>query len=346
MTDKLDYKSSGVDIDNYMSTLGDVKSMISATATKGVLRDVGAFGGIFDMAQSGCARPYLVSSIDGVGTKLKVAQMAGRFDTVGQDLVNHCCDDILVQGARPLFFMDYFGTGRLEGAIFKDVVKGLATACKHAGCALIAGETAEMPGLYTDSDFDLVGSIVGVVDADSVITGDEIKEGDVLLGVPSTGLHTNGYSLARKILFDVKKYDINMPVAELGGTIADALLAVHRLYSPEVLEIASKTKIAGLAHITGGGLGDNVVRVLPDNVDAVIEKASIAPLPVFDFLQKEGNIDEAEMYKVFNMGVGLVVAVDKNSADTVLSQLQSTWAGSSVIGHVRKHTGGKRVELV
>ncbi len=346
MAQPADYKSSGVDIDAYMQALEKVKPLIKATATPGVVRDVGAFGGIFDLAAAGVKNPYLVSSIDGVGTKLRVAQLAGRFDTIGRDLVFHCCNDIAVQGARPLFFLDYFGTGKLAPAVFEAVIAGLASGCREAGCALIGGETAEMPGLYAGSDFDLVGCIVGLVSAGRVVTGQAIAPGNTLLGIPSSGLHTNGYSLARKILFDRKRYRPDTRVPEFSGTLADELLKVHRLYGPVLLDLMEKTPILGMAHITGGGLPDNVVRILPAGVKAVIEKRTLPRLPVFDFLQREGDVEEAEMYHVFNMGVGMVVAVPAESAGATLDELKKTWPESAMIGRTAACEGGPAVELV
>ena len=276
----------------------------------------------------------LVASTDGVGTKLKVAAMARRHDTVGQDIVNHCVNDILVQGAKPLFFMDYIGTSRFEPTIFKDVIAGLCKACRQNGCALLGGETAEMPGLYPPGEYDLVGTIVGVVDKRKVIAGQGIKPGDVVIGLPSSGLHTNGYSLARKVIFDTAGLKINSKLPGTNRTVADVLLAVHRSYLKPVSALLQTVTVRGMAHITGGGFPDNIPRILPKKTVAVIDRTAWKVPPVFEFIQKHGKVDRNEMYRVFNMGIGYVIIVRKADGDRTLSLLSKAGCRGTVIGHI------------
>jgi phosphoribosylformylglycinamidine cyclo-ligase len=282
-----------------------------------VLSDIGHFGGLFSLP-SGYKEPVLVSSVDGVGTKVLVAKMAGVFDTVGQDLVNHCANDILVQGARPLFFLDYIAAGVLDETVVKQVVAGLGKACAENGCALIGGETAEMPGLYQGSEFDLAGCIVGIVERSAIIDGSRIGPGDAVFALPASGLHTNGYSLARKIFFEQQGMGVNDPVEELGSTVGQELLKVHTSYVVPVTELINRIDVKGLAHITGGGIIENLPRILPGSCDVVIEKSACPVPPVFTYLQDKGGIDETEMYTVFNMGLGMIVITASEDADMVL----------------------------
>ena len=334
------YAMAGVDIDNKMAALEAIKRMVKKTSVKGVLSDIGMFGGLFASPGKNMA---LVASTDGVGTKLKAAVMARRHDTVGQDIVNHCVNDILVQGATPLFFMDYVGTSKFEPWIFKDLIAGLCKACRENGCALLGGETAEMPGLYPPGEYDLVGTIVGAVDKRKLITGRTIRAGDIIIGLPSTGLHTNGYSLARKAIFEKAGLKVNdrLPGADL--TVAEALLAVHRSYLKPVTAVMKAVRIHGMAHITGGGFQDNIPRVLPKNVEVVIDRNSWTVPPLFRFIHRHGRVDRDEMYRVFNMGIGYVLIVRKSDVERTLGILSKARCASTVIGLVR--TGHKGVIL-
>ncbi|MDA0576637.1 MAG: phosphoribosylformylglycinamidine cyclo-ligase [Verrucomicrobia bacterium] len=323
------YAAAGVDIDNKMRALTAIKALVKRTVIPGVLSDIGSFGGMF--ASPGRDH-VLVASTDGVGTKLKVAAMAGRHDTIGQDLVNHCVNDILVQGAFPLFFLDYIGTSHFEAPIFRDVIAGLCKACRENGCALLGGETAEMPGLYPPHEYDLVGTIVGAVPRKGVIAGRGIRAGDVVIGLPSTGLHTNGYSLARRVVFEQAGLKIQSRFPGTQRSVADILLAVHRSYLKPVRRLLQQVPVQGMAHITGGGLLDNVPRILPDGVSIRIDTGAWSPGPLFDFLQREGRVDTDEMYRVFNMGVGYVVIVRSTHAAPALRQLRAMRASPVVIG--------------
>lgn len=332
------YVAAGVDIDNKMAALRAVKKMVKATTVPGLLSDIGSFGGMF--AAPGKTKA-LIASTDGVGTKLKVAVMAGRHDTVGQDIVNHCVNDILVHGAEPLFFLDYFGTARFDGAIFKAVVAGLCKACRENQCTLLGGETAEMPGLYPPGEYDLVGTIVGAVDRKAIITGRNVRPGDILIGLASTGLHTNGYSLARKIIFEQAKLGLADELPGAGRSVADALLAVHKSYLKPIQALRRKVAIQAMAHITGGGFPDNVPRVLPKTVNAVFDRAAWPVPPLFRFLQERGRVDREEMYRVFNMGIGLVVALRSADVNRALSILKQ--ARPRPIGWIEKGAGMVRL---
>lgn len=302
------YKESGVDIDAANSARKRISSLVKETWGGGVLSDLGNFGGLFEMPD-GLEDPVLVSSIDGVGTKLKVALMAGKHDTVGEDLVNHCVNDILVQGARPLFFLDYFACGRLDPDVVAAIVEGLSRGCRENGCALIGGETAEMPGFYSEEEYDLAGCIVGVVEKSKLVDGSTIVPGDSVWAFPSSGLHTNGYSLARKIIFEEAGLGMGEELPGTGTTVASALLAVHRSYLPEFMVLRGRVEIKGLAHITGGGLIENIPRILPGGSAVEINKSSWVVPPIFEFLQDRGKVGEKEMYRVFNMGIGMIIIV-------------------------------------
>jgi phosphoribosylformylglycinamidine cyclo-ligase len=317
----MEYKSAGVDIDAGNETVRRIKSLARATFTPGVLSEIGSFGGLFRLDRDRYQEPVLVSSADGVGTKLKVAFMTARHDTVGADLVNHCVNDILVQGAEPLFFLDYLATGRLSPAVAEQVVSGVARACRENGCALIGGETAEMPGFYADGEYDIAGFIVGVVERSKVIDGRSIVPGDALIGLPSMGLHTNGYSLARRVLFEMAGWKADTFVAELGTTIGDALLAPHRSYLPLVRPLLERQSVRGLAHITGGGITENLPRVLPEGCAAEIDLKSWDVPAVFRLLQQRGQIAREEMFRAFNMGIGLVIVCAARDAERVINML-------------------------
>ena len=302
------YRDAGVDIAAGEETVGRIKGLVRQTFTPGVLADIGAFGGFFALDTAAYREPVLVSSIDGVGTKLKVAVRAGRHDTVGQDLVNHCVNDIAVCGARPLFFLDYLGTGRLEPDVAEQIVTGFVTACKANGCALIGGETAEMPGIYSDGDYDLAGSIVGVVERDGVIDGRRVASGDVLLGLPSTGLHTNGYSLARAVLFE--HFTVDDRPDELGGeTVGEVLLRVHRSYLDAIQALVRDDLAHGFAHITGGGLEGNTRRILPDGLRLDVDWDAWERPAIFELIGRLGEVPEDDLRTTFNLGIGLVAVV-------------------------------------
>ena len=330
------YAAAGVDIDAKMGAVARAKEAIRSTFTPGVVGDVGGFGGLFRPDFTGMSDPLLVASADGVGTKLKVAVAAGVHDTVGQDLVNHCVNDILVQGARPLFFLDYIALGKMDGALVAQLLSGLAAACRENGCALLGGETAEMPGLYAAGDYDLAGTIVGVVDRPKLLDGSRVREGDLLVGLSSSGLHTNGYSLARRVFFDTLGLGPGSPVPELGATVADALLAVHRSYLGPVLPLVDDGLLTAMAHITGGGFPDNIPRVLPAGLDAVIERAAIPWTPLFRFIAEKGDVAEDEMLRVFNCGAGMVLFVPPSSVPEVERRLRSAGEGWRPIGRVER----------
>ena len=316
-----EYKAAGVDIDAGNETVQRIRALARGTFTPGVLSEIGSFGGLFRLDRDRYQDPVLVSSADGVGTKLKVAFMMDKHDTVGADLVNHCVNDILVQGAEPLFFLDYLATGRLSPAVAEQVVTGVARGCKENGCALIGGETAEMPGFYADGEYDIAGFIVGAVEKSKVIDGRAVVPGDALIAVPSAGLHTNGYSLARRVFFELAGWKPGTFVSELGTTIGEALLAPHRSYLSLVRPLIEREWVKGLAHITGGGLTENLPRTLPEGCAADIDLQSWSIPPMFQLLQKHGAIAREEMFRAFNMGVGLVIVCTSRDAERVLNTL-------------------------
>jgi phosphoribosylformylglycinamidine cyclo-ligase len=317
----MDYKASGVDIDAGNEAVRRIRSLARGTFTPGVLSDIGSFGGLFRLDRDRYQEPVLVSSADGVGTKLKVAFMTGRHGTVGADLVNHCVNDILVQGAEPLFFLDYLATGRLDPAVAEEVVGGIARACRENGCALLGGETAEMPGFYADGEYDIAGFIVGIVERSRVIDGRSIVPGDVLIGLPSAGLHTNGYSLARRVLFETTGWTADTVVPELGATVGDALLAPHRSYLPVVRPLLPSQLLKGLAHITGGGITENLPRVLPEGCSAEIDLGAWSVPAFFQLLQERGQIPRDEMFRAFNMGIGLVLVCAPSETERIIDTL-------------------------
>jgi phosphoribosylformylglycinamidine cyclo-ligase len=335
----MDYKASGVDIDAGNETVRRIKALAKSTFTAGVLSEIGSFGGLFRLDTTGWKDPILVSSADGVGTKLKVAFMANHHRTIGIDLVNHCVNDILVQGARPLFFLDYLATGRLQPDVAEQIVEGLARGCKDNGCALLGGETAEMPGFYQDGEYDLAGFIVGAVDGDLLVNGRSIAAGDVLIGLPSSGLHTNGYSLARRIAFEHLGLGVDSRVEELGGAIGEVLLTPHRSYLHAVYPLIVKGAIKGMAHVTGGGITDNLPRILPAGTAARVERGSWEAPAVFRWLQRVGDVPEDEMFRTFNMGIGLVLICPSALAQTVIEDLRTRHEQPVVIGEI---TRGRR----
>jgi len=360
------YAAAGVDVDLGNRVKSGIQALVKATHGPEVLGRIGGFGGLFRPDFRGMRDPVLVSSVDGVGTKLKLAFMTGRHDTMGQDLVNHCVNDIAVIGARPLFFLDYIGAEKLEPAVFTQLLKGFAKACKAAGCAIVGGETAQMPGMYAPGEYDLAGTIVGVVDRPKLLDGSRIRPGDIVLGLDSNGLHTNGYTLARKVLFDQMGLKLTSKLEGVKGTLADELLRVHRNYQPLLAsleggapnaecrmpnaerrgkrkhsssDIRHSSLFKGLAHITGGGLVDNMPRILPKNCDAVIATASWKVPAIFQHIERGGKVDHAEMYQVFNMGIGMTVIVSPKDAASVAKKLKAR-----TIGRIETGTGIVRLQ--
>lgn len=308
----ISYADAGVSIDNANLAVAKIRDYAKSTFNERTLTEIGSFGGMFSAMFPDMEEPILVASADGVGTKLKVAFDTGIHNTVGADLVNHCVNDILVQGARPLFFLDYFATGKLEPDVTASVVEGMARACRENSCVLLGGETAEMPSMYKDGEYDLAGFIVGVVDKPKVIDGKSITPGDVVLGIPSTGLQTNGYSLARKLFFEVGNYNVDTFVDELGTTAGEALLATHSSFLPQIGPLLDAGFIKGLVHITGGGFLENIPRILPDGVGVEIDRSSWTVPPIFSMMQKLGNVTDQEMFRTFNMGIGMIVVCSEN----------------------------------
>ena len=338
----MDYKSSGVDIDAGNETVRRIKGLARATFTPGVLSEIGSFGGLFSLG-SAWRDPVLVSSADGVGTKLKIAFMTGRHDTIGVDLVNHCVNDILVQGAVPLFFLDYLATGRLSPDVAEQIVKGLARGCQDNGCALLGGETAEMPGFYAEGEYDVAGFIVGAVEREHLITGRAISAGDVLLGLPSSGLHTNGYSLARHIVFDGLKLSVDSHVPDLGETVGEALLRPHRAYLPVIKPLLGTGLVKGMAHITGGGITDNLPRVLPEGTAARVDRRSWRTPALFRWLGESGSVPEMDLRRSLNMGIGLILVVAATDVTAVQTALLNAGeANSMVIGAIEAGAGEVR----
>jgi phosphoribosylformylglycinamidine cyclo-ligase len=317
----VDYKQAGVDVEAGNEVVRRIRSLARGTFTPGVLSEIGSFGGLFQLGGGTGSDTVLVASADGVGTKLRVVFMTGVHNTIGLDLVNHCANDILVQGAEPLFFLDYLATGRLDPDVALQVVEGLAAGCRENGCALLGGETAEMPGFYADGEYDLAGFIVGAVRREHLIDGTRIAPGDVLIGLPSSGLHTNGYSLARRIAFDIARLAPDAHVPELGTTVGSALLAPHRSYLPVIRPLLGTGVITGMAHITGGGITDNLPRIFPDGTAAEIDRRTWSVPPVFQWLQRTGDVPDEDMLRTFNMGIGLIVACGKEDEPLVLERL-------------------------
>jgi len=352
------YARAGVDIDLGNKVKSTLPALLASTRRPGVLGKVGGFGGLFALDLRRYQRPVLVSSVDGVGTKLKIAFAMDRHDTIGQDLVNHCVNDIAVLGAEPLFFLDYLGTGKLEPRVFTEIIRGFAKACAANRCALVGGETAQMPGFYQPGEYDVSGTIVGAVEQTRMLDGKTIRPGDAVIGIASSGLHTNGYSLARKIFFDRMKLKPKSYVPELRNRIGDELLKVHVSYGPLTQTLLqrfngrakagpgrkkSALSIKGLAHITGGGFVDNIPRVLPRNCDVIIHKGSWSVLPIFEIIQEQGGVPEPELYQVFNMGIGMVIICSAEKAASILKAISDQGHKAWTIGEVVKGRGQARV---
>ena len=344
MTRPIAYSDAGVDIDAATRATDKIKELARRTFNERTLSDIGSFGGMFDGAFPEMRQPVLVASADGVGTKLKIAFATGIHNTIGRDLVNHCVNDILVQGARPLFFLDYIATGKLLPDTVASIVEGIANGCRENGCVLLGGETAEMPGFYADGEYDVAGFIVGVVDREKVIDGQRIVAGDVALALASVGLHTNGYSLARKLFFDVAGFERNKKLDEVGLTVAEALLVPHVSYLRRLEGLLDLGIIKGLAHITGGGLLDNIPRILPEGTAVTIDKNSWPVLPIFTLMQQIGNVSEAEMYRTFNMGVGIVIICAGSDVPLLKLHLSERGEKCYQIGSVIK--GNRDVSII
>lgn len=343
MKESISYSDAGVSIDAANRATAKIRELAKTTFNARTLSEIGSFGGMFDAAFPGMGAPVLVASADGVGTKLKVAFETGVHNTVGRDLVNHCVNDILVQGARPLFFLDYIATGKLAPETVASVVEGMARGCRENSCVLLGGETAEMPGFYAEGEYDLAGFIVGVVDKGRVIDGKAIVPGDVVLALPAVGLHTNGYSLARKLLFEVGGYAVDANIEALGITAGQALLAEHPSYLPALGGLLDTGKLKGLAHITGGGLLDNVPRILPAGTAVDIKRGSWPALPLYDVLRELGNVEEEEMFRAFNMGVGMAIVCAPDDRDLILAHLGGMGSAVYEIGNVVAGDGTVRL---
>jgi phosphoribosylformylglycinamidine cyclo-ligase len=347
MAKSLTYADAGVDIDKAYNLVDDIKKIAQQTSRSGVIGDIGGFSGLFSLNISNMESPVLVSSTDGVGTKLKIALMMSKHDTIGIDLVAMCVNDIVVQGAKPLFFLDYISMGRLKTKIAIDVISGIGEGCRQAGCALIGGETAEMPGFYKGNEYDLAGFAVGIVENSKIIDGSGIRVGDKLIGISSSGLHSNGYSLVRKICFEILKLKIDTHIPELGKTIGEELLAPTRIYSQTVHSIIKDLPVFGLAHITGGGITDNIIRVIPEQCNIVMRKHSWDVPPVFTYLKQAGNISEREMMRTFNNGIGLIFVVHEKDAQEVLDRLIAMKEKAFVVGEiVERKEAGERVQWI
>jgi phosphoribosylformylglycinamidine cyclo-ligase len=340
MNNRLTYKTAGVDVEAGYKAVKLMKEHTKRTAIPGVLGGLGSFGGFFKLDREQYNNPILVSGTDGVGTKLQIAFMTGMHDTIGIDCVAMCVNDIACHGAKPLFFLDYIGTGKLEPEIASDIVKGICDGCVEAGCALIGGETAEMPGFYKDGEYDLAGFAVGVVDETDIINGTKISEGDSIIGLASSGIHSNGYSLVRKLFFEVNNFNGATRFEELDCTLGEELLRPTRIYVKTVQKLIEKHSIKGIAHITGGGFIENIPRTLPTGLKAKVEMGSWEIPPIFSLMQKLGNIEEREMFNTFNMGIGLVLVVKKSDVSAVLDTLKDTGEKAYLIGSVAKGEGG------
>ena len=338
----LTYKTAGVDITKGDKLIDIIKPFARSTFRKEVIADIGSFGAFFKLDLSKYKNPVLVSSTDGVGTKLKIAFMLKKHDTVGIDLVAMCVNDVLTSGAEPLFFLDYFATGKLSTKIASGVIKGIANGCKMAGCSLIGGETAEMPGLYNKGEYDLAGFSVGIVERNKIIDGSGIRNSDVIIGLSSSGLHSNGYSLARKLFFDIKKYKPNKFIQELSCTIGEELLKPTKIYVKHILEVLKNFRVKGMAHITGGGITENLPRIIPEGsgLGAIIKKGSWPVHKIFDIIQTSGNISDKEMYRTFNMGIGFILVVSKTDVIKIIKKLHSLGEKAFVIGHIEKGPAG------
>jgi phosphoribosylformylglycinamidine cyclo-ligase len=338
--DKITYKSAGVDVEAGYKAVSLMKQHTQRTLVPGVLGGLGSFGGFFEIDVEKYKKPVLVSGTDGVGTKLQIAFMTGIHDTIGIDCVAMCVNDIACHGAKPLYFLDYIGTGALDPQAAAEVVKGICDGCVEAGCALIGGETAEMPGFYKKEEYDLAGFAVGVVDKDKVINGARVEEGDVIIGIASSGIHSNGYSLVRKLFFELNNYSIDAYISELECTLGQELLTPTRIYVRTILELADCFDIKGIAHITGGGFIENIPRTIPEGLKAEIQLDSFPILPIFKLMQELGDIEDKEMFNTFNMGIGLVMIVNKEDAAEIMSSLRGMKETAYIIGRVIKGDGG------
>lgn len=330
----LTYKNSGVDVTAGYEAVKRMKTHVQKTFTKGVLSDLGGFSGMFAIDKAQYEEPVLVSGTDGVGTKLMIAFMMDKHDTIGEDCVAMCVNDILCQGATPLFFLDYIATGELHPEKIESIVKGVSNGCIKGKCALIGGETAEMPGLYGTDEYDMAGFAVGIVDKKKIITGKEIKKGDLLIGLPSSGLHSNGFSLVRNLFFNIKKYKVDNYIDELGCTLGEELLKPTRIYSNPLIELNNKFNIKGISHITGGGFYENIPRMLPEGLRAFVDRRHVHIPAIFNLMQKLGDIETDEMYSTFNMGIGIVMAVEERDADNILKHLENENEKAYIIGEI------------
>lgn len=339
---KFTYRDAGVNIDEGMKVVDKIKARMKGVVSPSVLSGIGGFGGIVDISHTGVTHPVLVSSIDGVGTKTKIAAAYGKYNGIGKDIVGHCVNDIAVQGARPLFFLDYIGVASLDSEQVDHIIAGIIEACRDEDCILIGGETAEMPGVYCDNEFDLVGCIIGIMEKDRIITGKNISEGNAIIGLPSAGIHTNGFSMVRKVLLDSGAFSLTDTPSELTQPLGDELLIPHRCYGKIIRELCDSVTVNGMAHITGGGLIDNIPRILPDGLDAVIDSSSWNVLPIFSLIQNTGHIDPLEMYRVFNMGIGLTIIVDKKDIEKVCSCAEHF--KPTIIGEIAK--GERQVKII
>ncbi|MCC5912317.1 MAG: phosphoribosylformylglycinamidine cyclo-ligase [Clostridiaceae bacterium] len=337
------YKDAGVDVEEGQKAVQLMKKHVQSTFNQQVLEDIGGFGGLFALDLTDIKEPILVSGTDGVGTKLKIAFMMDQHDTIGQDCVAMCVNDILCQGAKPLFFLDYIATGKLSSEKVAEIVKGIATGCREAGAALIGGETAEMPGFYQEGEYDVAGFTVGIADKSKLITGRNIQEGDVIIGIGSSGVHSNGFSLVRRLLLEIKDFSLDCYFEQLGETLGEALIRPTKIYAKAISEVMKEVEIKGAAHITGGGFYENVPRILPNEMDAYIKKDSWDVPKIFNFIQKNGNIQEKEMFSTFNMGIGMMLVVDPKDANVTLDILEKAGEPAYRIGAIKK--GQKQVVL-
>ena len=341
MTEGLTYRDVGVDLASADRAKGAIAPLLRGASDENTLSGLGAFGGLYAMPAD-LSEPVLVASADGVGTKLKVAFTTGRHDTVGRDLVNHCVNDILVQGARPLFFLDYLAVGDLDESVVESVVGGVARACRENACALLGGETAEMPDFYQEGEYDLAGFIVGMADESRVPNTARVRTGDLLVGLPSSGIHTNGYSLVRKLFFEQERMSVDTQVESLGKTLGEELLIPHRNYLPSLRNLVGQDALHAVAHVTGGGITDNLARVLPPALDARVRRDSWENLPIFHLIQELGRVEEAEMYRTFNMGLGMILVVDRDGMGTVARELERAGESHVLVGEIGKGEGKVR----
>jgi len=339
MDERMTYKAAGVDVEAGYEAVKKMKEHTAKTMIPGVLGGLGSFGGFFELPK-GVKNPVLVSGTDGVGTKLQIAFMMKRHDTIGIDAVAMCVNDIVCHGAKPLYFLDYIGTGRLEPNVAAEIVKGICDGCIESGCALIGGETAEMPGFYKDEEYDLAGFAVGVVDKAKIINGANVKSGDLIIGIPSSGIHSNGFSLVRKLFFEKYKYRVDQYIDELETTLGEALLTPTRIYVKLIEALIGKFKIKGIAHITGGGFIENIPRTIPEGLKAVINTKSYKVPPIFRLMQRLGNIEDKEMYNTFNMGIGLVLVVSKKDGEAIMEELSALGESPVLLGSIAKGEGG------